>query len=205
MKKLNLNAIKTWEPTFRLGLSDEQLLERGWRSACFGAAKSPNTVFVEVFPSAEHPGFVHYEVWSVTTQQAWTSKEPVLPSHVGDFIAHSLSPLGYDVCKLEWKPSDQAPRDRERATKAAQKEFVYFLTAGPFIKIGKTSGDPSARIRDLQTGCPYRIELAAFLPGGLEQEFSLHRRFAHLRTSGEWFRKEGALAEFVDSLARAKA
>lgn len=195
--ELNTTGVKVWEPTVRLTLTDEQLLACGWRAACFCEQKKPNTVFVEVFPSAAHPGFVHYEVWSVTTHQAWTSKEPVLPSHVGDFINHSLRQFGYEAAALDWRAADAAPRDRDTPRKAPPQEFVYFLAAGPFIKIGKATGEPWARIRDLQTGCPFPIQLAAFLPGGIKEEFALHRRFASLRSHGEWFRNEGALAEYL--------
>lgn len=40
------------------------------------------------------------------------------------------------------------------------------------------------------------------LPGGGAIEAELHRRFAHLRWHGEWFRCEADLAAYIDSLVR---
>lgn len=86
---------------------------------------------------------------------------------------------------------------------SAGGERVYFIRAGAFVKIGKESGPViGARLRDLQTGCPWPMHLVAVLPGGLERERELHLRFAHLRVrnNGEWFHERGALAQFIAQL-----
>lgn len=204
--ELTLADIKIWEPTVRLSLTQEQLCAQSWRAMCFGERKAPRAVFVEVFPSAKHPRFVHYEVWDVTGQQSWTSKKSVMASHVGDFIEHALKPLGYSAAELKWSPIDKPPGDREPVAASTKTgEFVYFLSAGPFIKIGKSTGRPDARIRELQTGCPYPLTLIAHIVGGLREEFALHKRFAQYRTHGEWFKHEGELAAHIRVLAGATA
>ncbi|ATQ78644.1 hypothetical protein CR152_32080 [Massilia violaceinigra] len=72
-----------------------------------------------------------------------------------------------------------------------------------FVKIGKTTGQPGSRIAGLQTGCPYPMTLAAHEPGGIKEEFALHRRFAaqRVRADGEWFHNEGPLRAYVQALA----
>lgn len=84
------------------------------------------------------------------------------------------------------------------------KEFapdvVYFLRAGPFVKVGRTSGHPSTRIAQLQTGCPFPIELIGLIFGDSGREAKLHSQFSHLRACGEWFRAEPELLTCIDAL-----
>ena len=58
------------------------------------------------------------------------------------------------------------------------------------VKIGKTRGNPQGRLRELQTGCPYQLELIAVLsPNEHPGEKVLHARCAQwrIRAGGEWF------------------
>lgn len=92
---------------------------------------------------------------------------------------------------------------------------VYFAVAGPFVKIG-WSRYPDMRLAHLQIGCPYRMSLAATVPGGPYLERQYHLRFIYLAVEGrwgvngpnglpfpvnEWFHLTGELAEYVDHLA----
>lgn len=199
LTQISLSDIRIWEPEIVLSLTAEQLTAASWRANALSARE--RIVLVNLMPSAQHPGFVHYEIWNLYAQEAWTSKKPVLPLHVGDFIQSLLTPLGIRASALEWKRSDQSPPDSVPPLHAAQ-EYVYFLAAGPYIKIGKASGGPSSRIRELQTGCPFDIRLVAFVEGGVKEEFALHRRFSAYRVRGEWFRNEGELSEHVEALSR---
>lgn len=64
------------------------------------------------------------------------------------------------------------------------------------IKIGR-SKDVHKRIRQLQTGCPYKLKLIVHIPGQGHLERSLHQKLRDhriRREKGEWFREEG-LAE----------
>lgn len=68
---------------------------------------------------------------------------------------------------------------------------VYFIqnTRTKSVKIG-SSNDPRSRVCQLQTGCPDRLALLGFAPGGSSLEHEIHRRFAQYREcrDGEWFR-----------------
>jgi hypothetical protein len=55
------------------------------------------------------------------------------------------------------------------------------------VKIGVTGGDPYARMKDLQTGSPVRLELLHQEPGGREVERALHQVFTRYRLHREWF------------------
>lgn len=106
--------------------------------------------------------------------------------------------LSGDLC------SAQAYRRATKGDKAAYgKSVVYFLRAGPFVKIGLASfGDVQARIEDLQTGCPYEITLLAVTIGDRSAELKLHRRFESLRSraTGEWFAFDGDLEMYIAHL-----
>lgn len=106
-----------------------------------------------------------------------------------------------------WVPRDQ----RREATPVASAEeteppprpsSVYFIAPESPVrmKIGKAN-DVRARLRGLQTGSPERLKIWATMPGDECEEKRLHRRFAHLREHGEWFRYEPELRAFVEGLA----
>jgi hypothetical protein len=65
---------------------------------------------------------------------------------------------------------------------------VYFITCRQTgtVKIG-SSLEPHARLRELQTAHPFELKVEAVIPGGCEEEFDFHRRFAEERLKGEWF------------------
>lgn len=56
-------------------------------------------------------------------------------------------------------------------------------------KIGFTRGSIYKRIRELQTGCPYQINVVDIYSSeyGTIIERSLHNMFSHSKTYGEWF------------------
>ncbi len=68
--------------------------------------------------------------------------------------------------------------------------MIYFAQADgtDLVKIGCTAGDPTKRLRELQTGCPQPLKLIAAVDGGEADEARWHRDFAADRVNGEWFR-----------------
>jgi hypothetical protein len=80
--------------------------------------------------------------------------------------------------------------------------FVYFAAIGdPYIthvKIGFTSKNPVARLRNLQTGCPFKMRLLGFVFGNEGREIDLHDVLENYRCEGEWF----AWSEYVERIVR---
>lgn len=68
------------------------------------------------------------------------------------------------------------------------EDFVYMIgsTGTGMVKLGY-SKDPGKRLKELQTGNPYTIEVLATVPGSIELEQVLHVWFADLAYRGEWF------------------
>lgn len=75
---------------------------------------------------------------------------------------------------------------------------VYYMRIGNRCKIGY-SANLAGRLDAINPE-----ELLVTEPGGPAQEAARHSQFADLRTHGEWFRYEGALAEHVAQLQAAR-
>jgi hypothetical protein len=80
--------------------------------------------------------------------------------------------------------------------------FIYFIAADALdvVKIGFSDSHPDQRLKSLQTGCPSRLSLLAFVEGSQREERHLHRIFSNLRTHGEWFRLEGVVRFLVTAI-----
>lgn len=68
------------------------------------------------------------------------------------------------------------------------KQFVYIVQAEgtPHFKIG-TTADIKARLRSIQTGCPYNVIVRELYEGDKATEDQLHEIFKPFRGYGEWF------------------
>ncbi len=86
-----------------------------------------------------------------------------------------------------------------RESSPAVLGYVYFVKRNDFIKIG-SSISPEGRIKGLQTGFPEPLEVLAVVPDTVIGEMEAHRKFAHLRTTGEWFRSAPDLLEFINEV-----
>lgn len=78
---------------------------------------------------------------------------------------------------------------------------VYFVgwENGP-IKIG-VAINVATRLRFLQIGCPYDVQLWATASGGRRTEKDYHRRFAVHRLRGEWFERCPEIEEEIARLS----
>lgn len=98
-----------------------------------------------------------------------------------------------------YKPREDPVRPRQ----------VYFIRCEGFVKIG-ISSDPEQRLKNIQrsgngTLAPKLIdlttaEIVVTTPGSFSTESQLHKKFAHLREVGEWFRIDDELTAYIDGL-----
>lgn len=80
--------------------------------------------------------------------------------------------------------------------------YVYFITIGEpaiWVKIGFTSGDPYARMRLLQTGCPYPMNMLGFVLSSMGLEKDLHSVLSEHRGHGEWFEYADRVVQIINS------
>lgn len=106
----------------------------------------------------------------------------------------------------DWKPVPE-----KTLTERRESATVYFMRCGSFYKIGY-SEHPTYRLDQIRkadgTRAPDGLDLSATQlistePGGFPRERELHRKFAHLRHTGEWFIEAPELTEYIDSLKEA--
>jgi hypothetical protein len=84
--------------------------------------------------------------------------------------------------------------------------FIYFIQAGPFVKIGWSGHSATRRIREMQPGCPYKIEVLGMCRVRLtmDDERALHDRFRAHHFRGEWFHLSDEIKTFVDEHCRSE-
>ena len=71
--------------------------------------------------------------------------------------------------------------------------YAIEAQASGLVKIG-SSEDPHHRFKTIQAMSPEMLEMRIVSPvDGRELEKSFHKRFAHLRHHGEWFRQKQEL------------
>jgi len=164
-----------------------------------GVARSPSVLLVKIHPSNRHCGYYHYAVTDVRAGSMAWSRKPVLGTSVREFLKPEIADWAIQWSASSVEPTDEWDFSIKRST---QSPLIYFAKAGPFVKIGKASGESAEwRIATLQTGCPYEIELLATESGGHQEERALHRRFSEFHERGEWFRLEGALLDYIRSIS----
>lgn len=94
-----------------------------------------------------------------------------------------------------FRPSDLNASLRLMAAPAEPP--VYIVGFSTFVKIGYTT-DLRGRLHDLEEHLPMKLKLFASFPGTVSDERKLHARFAQYRSRGEWFRRSGALADWIE-------
>jgi hypothetical protein len=74
----------------------------------------------------------------------------------------------------------------ETVAEELKTDDLYFVRAGPFVKVGRTS-NLEARLVSIQTGCPFAIDSALSFSGMGKLEKELHLDLRDCRANGEWF------------------
>lgn len=150
-------------------------------------------------------GFWHVERW--TDGSIESTRRPMR----ADGLSYFLKRWGFPAERTAWEAlvdEEVHSEDGERSEPAdiamlRAYRVVYFLKAGPFIKIGFTAGPLRARIEQLKTGCPYEIQPLATISGDHRTERDLHRRFRKHRANLEWFHATDEILSFVEGYANA--
>ena len=109
---------------------------------------------------------------------------------------------------FEWlqEPLDRIRFEQRHMSVLLNKhqEVVYFIqqidNQNGAIKIG-VSFNPVKRLAQLQTTSPDKLDFIGVIRGGYQLETELHHKFSHLNLTGEWFRADDSLLEFIDTNA----
>lgn len=76
------------------------------------------------------------------------------------------------------------------------ESVIYFVRADRYIKIGTTTNLQS-RLTALQNGSPFPLEHILSLPGDVQTERLIQRRFSDLHIRGEWYEDGPELREYI--------
>ena len=93
--------------------------------------------------------------------------------------------------------SDLMKMRRGATIPSGLSQMVYVVGFGSHVKIGFTT-EINNRLYDLRKGVPEPLIVVSVRGGTRKDEAALHRRFAKYRSNGEWFRREGELAAWID-------
>lgn len=115
---------------------------------------------------------------------------PICERHYAELIRHYHR---YAQDATRQMRSGTGMSDQEWSEKLEARSKVYFIQFRDRVKIG-TSTNIRRRVSEL----PYD-RLIGTIPGGPKVEATWHRRFAHLRSAGEWFRMGPDLMEAIAS------
>ncbi len=168
--------------------------------SAFSGTRSDGLCIATFVASDKYPGHWDFSFFDVKTAQHNESRMPIasrgLPILLDQFGGSDNWVL--NPCSSE-KPAHVSIKSNLDRLPSC-KEIVYFLRAGDFIKIGKATGSPKARIATLQTGCPFPIVAIGYISGGIAEEFALHKRFEKFHAHGEWFHATPQLIEAIEEI-----
>ena len=95
----------------------------------------------------------------------------------------------------------QKEKAKQDATKGHHVYYIQWDNDPGFVKIGYSSS-PVGRITGFLTGSPRNLRLLRLEPvASVQEEVSRHLMFDEYRHAREWFRYEGGLKEYVQSLS----
>jgi len=78
--------------------------------------------------------------------------------------------------------------------------YAVIPEEGHLLKIGYTGGTVDKRLAEMQSGSPSELRKLVDIPGTLHLEHVIHRLLWAWHHRGEWFRYEGDVVLFVESL-----
>jgi hypothetical protein len=151
----------------------------------------------------------HWEAWLLDAEEVpfnilwfYTPEEMDLFDEARRVAPKDILPedLVYRAMVFNTMRDFAAKRVKAAKKKPKPRGWIYFIQARPGdpIKIGFAK-DPEKRLRELQTGSAYPLQILAKVPGRLEDERRLHGEFTRFRLSGEWFKPAKKLLEYVEA------
>lgn len=90
---------------------------------------------------------------------------------------------------------------KKKAVLSDDTGLIYLIgnLESKYVKIG-FSKNPKERIKELQTGCPFKLSVIATFQGNLFTEKALHLKYNKYNSYGEWFKIEGELKNNIENL-----
>lgn len=150
---------------------------------------------------------------AVTQEDRYCRREPLpeTPEHLGlpEFIQlcahHAKRAVDFHLYWERREADRQAKERYEEQLRRARGATVYYVqrASDSLIKIGFSSVPRDRLVTLRREHGP--LELLATHKGGRDAERIQHRRFDHLRVTGEWFRPEPDLLAHIERINQRRA
>ncbi len=161
-------------------------------------------IFCLIEESSIHKGYFNLNMFASGSGYSIDTKKPITPEFVKYSFELYLKEFNGNPNNFNWTYREQNHLDNIHAVSTKKfpriektQDIVYFISAGNFIKIGKSTGNPKARIQTLQTGCPYKIEVLGWINGDVYLEKELHKKFSKHKAHGEWFSNHYDITDYL--------
>lgn len=90
---------------------------------------------------------------------------------------------------------------KEKSKQSNENDYVYIIgnKKEGICKIGY-SKNPFKRLKELQTGCPYKLEIFVVVRGNISTESLLQKKYKKYKSNGEWFFYKEDLKKSIESI-----
>lgn len=118
------------------------------------------------------------------------------------YLNHFGTNYKTDYLSAEEVKSQIQLKYKELINNGENSGFIYVFANyfSGVCKIGFTT-NPINRLKQVQTGCPYKLEIILVIKGSIKVERALHRKYKKFKTNGEWFLFRGELKESIQKIA----
>jgi hypothetical protein len=142
-----------------------------------------------------------HDIWQCFS--SWeTSKNETLRREQDEYLKEKA-----DSYAKRYRRANAIDRINTKVLSAANDNaecYVYFVTDGEAIKIGKAH-NPKKRLSGLQTSHYKPLRFLAILPGGYEYESHLHSLFRGKHIRGEWFEDCKEIRDYIKMMTANEA
>lgn len=126
-------------------------------------------------------------------------------AHTSEVISDMLEDAGYDLRSVVWDEAESKicgfnpfkKFDRPDHWKTFCQSVYFFRNEdADLIKIGESTNHVR-RIGALSYVAKSTLVLLGVMDGDHDTEAAIHKRFAHLRVTGEWFKEHESIRDFI--------
>ena len=87
-----------------------------------------------------------------------------------------------------------------RRVNQLMREKIYFIKCEGFVRISRSAQSQKWVLNGMQTFCPFPMTIIKEVPGGLKLQAELEKTFGRYRHNSLWFRYEGELKDWLESI-----
>lgn len=118
--------------------------------------------------------------------QQWSDESGLMKIRRSQFYERLFKYFRAEERPIRYQGLELKPYDLWDYYEPWEVRKIYLISNGTHVKIG-LSQDPETRLKTLQTGSSFKLELLGWVDGDYDKETQLQDYFAHKSEEGEWF------------------